>query len=301
MIEEVRSPAMYLKPEVIRQIGRLDLKAKYIVEGFISGLHGSPYDGFSVEFSEHRKYEPGDEISAIDWAVYGRTDRYYVKKFRAETNMQCFLVVDASASMNYATAGITKFDYAVGVAAALAYLMIKQNDPVGLITFSDRVRSLIPPRSRRSHLYAILEHLAKLKTTGQTSIGGSMHEVAELVRRRSMVIVFSDFLEGLDTLLPALHHLAFKRHDIVLFHVLDHAEVTLPFDDLATFTDLETGERLIADPESVRTGYLNALNRHLEDLRSRAGDARIDYVLMDTATPYDKALSAFLINRRARA
>jgi len=301
LAEEAKSPSMYLKPEVIRQIERLDLKAKYIIEGFISGLHGSPYHGFSVEFSEHRKYEPGDEINTIDWSVYGRTDRYYVKKFRAETNMQCYLVVDSSPSMNYSTGGITKFDYSVGIAAALAYLMIRQNDPVGMVTFSNRVRGFLPPRSRRSHLNVILEHLAKLRPTGQTRVGDSLHEIAELIRRRSMIIVFSDFLEELDSIVPALHHLAFKRHDIILFHVLDHAEVTLPFDDLATFTDVETGEKLVADPAAVRTHYLQALDRHLEALRMRAGEARIDYLLMDTATPYDKALSTFLLNRKARS
>jgi len=299
-MDEARSPSSYLKPEVIRQIGRLDLKAKFIIEGFISGLHGSPYHGFSVEFSEHRKYEPGDEPNTIDWSVYARTDRYYVKKFRAETNMQCLVVVDASPSMNYATGGLTKFDYSVGIAAALSYLMIRQCDPVGLVTFSDRVRGYIPPRSKKSHLYAILEHLAKLKPTGQTAIGHSLHEVAQLVRRRSMIIVFSDFLEPLDQLMPALHHLAFKRHDIILFHVLDHAEVALPFDDLATFADLETGAKLVADPASIREHYLRALNEHLDTLRERAGEARIDYVMLDTATPYDKALSTFLLNRSAR-
>ncbi len=300
-MDEIKSPASYLKPEVIRQIERLDLKAKYIIEGFISGLHGSPFHGFSVEFSEHRKYEPGDEINTIDWSVYGRTDRYYVKKFRAETNMQCHLVVDASPSMNYSTGGLTKFDYAVGIAAALAYLMIKQNDPVGLITFADRVNSYIPPRARRSHLYAILQHLAKLKPTGQTSVGDSIHEIAEIIKRRSMVIIFSDLLEDPDSIVRALHHLAFKRHDIILFHIMDHSELTLPFDDLCTFTDIETNQRLVADPAAVRRHYLDALNEHVETLRARSGEARIDYTLLDTTTPYDKAISTFLLNRKARA
>ncbi len=288
----------YLRPEVIRQIDRLDLKAKFIVEGFISGLHGSPYHGFSVEFSEHRKYEPGDPPQTIDWALYGRTDRYYVKKFQAETTMNVFVVVDSSPSMDFKTGELTKFDYSVGIAAAMSYLAMKQNDPVGLVTFADRVRGFIPPKCRRAHLMAILQTLAKLKPTGRTQIAASLHEVAELIKRRSMVIVFSDFMEDLDAVVGALHHLAFKKHDIILFHVMDHAELELPFDDLSTFSDIETGERLIADPAVIRKGYREALNAHIEALRDRSGEARIDYVMLDTATPYDKALSAFLQARQ---
>ena len=298
MTMEAKSPVSYLRPEVVRQIERLDLKAKFIVEGFISGLHGSPFHGFSVEFSEHRKYEPGDPPQTIDWALYARTDRYYVKKFQAETNMNVFVVVDSSPSMDFRTGELTKFDYSVGIAAAMAYLAIRQNDPVGLITFSDRVRTFIKPKCKRSHLLSILMTLARLKPIGQTRIAASLHEVAELVRRRSMVIVFSDFLEPLDELLPALHHLAYRKHDIILFHVLDHAEIDLPFDDLSTFADLETGERLVAAPAVVRKGYRQAIADHVESLRARASEARVDYVLLDTANPYDKALTAFLAARQ---
>lgn len=295
---EARSPAAYLKPEILRQIGRLDLKAKFIVEGFISGLHGSPLHGFSVEFSEHRKYEPGDPLPTIDWALYGRTDRYYVKKFQAETNMEVHLVVDASPSMDFATGELTKFDYSVGIAAALAYLAVKQGDPVGLITFAEGIGTRVPPRCKRSHLMALLSELARLRPSGRTDIAASLHAVAELVKRRGMVVVFSDFLEPVERLLPALHHLAFRRHDIILFHVLDHAEVELPFDDLSTFRDLESGERLVTDPATVRRRYLDALSEHVETLRRRAAEARIDYLMLDTATPYDKALMTFLMARR---
>lgn len=298
MQDAANKAVSYLRPEVIRQIERLDLKAKFIVEGFISGLHGSPFHGFSVEFSEHRKYEPGDPPQTIDWALYARTDRYYVKKFQAETNMNVFVAVDSSPSMDFKTGELTKFDYSVGIAAAMSYLAIKQNDPVGLVTFSDQVRSFVPPKCRRAHLLAILSTLAKLKPTGRTQIAESLHEIAELVKRRSMIIIFSDFLEELDPLVSALHHLAFRKHDIILFHVLDHSELTLNFEDLSSFADLETGERLIAEPGVIRKGYLDALNAHIEELRRKSGEARVDYVQLDTSTPYDKALMAFLMARQ---
>lgn len=297
MAETTKSAADYLKPEVIRRIERLDLRAKFVVEGFLSGLHGSPFHGFSVEFSEHREYEPGDPLKDLDWALYGRTDRYYLKKYEAETTMSVYVVVDASPSMDYASGDVSKFDYSVGLAAALSYLAIRQNDPVGLVTFNDRVRTCIPPRARRSHLMTVLSTLAKTRPEGRTRIGSSLHEVAELVKHRSMVLVFSDFLEPMEDLLPALHHLAFRRHDIVLFHVLDPAELGLPFDDLSTFTDMENGERLIVDPAAARRRYLEEVGLHNETLKRRAMEARLDYVRLDTATPYDRALTAFLMAR----
>lgn len=298
MTEGAKSVVDYLKPEVIRRIERLDLRAKFVVEGFISGLHGSPFHGFSVEFSEHREYEPGDPLKDMDWALYGRTDRYYLKKYQAETTMSVYVVVDASPSMDFTTGDVTKFDYSVGIAAALSYLAIRQNDPVGLVTFSDRVRAFIPPRSRRSHLMTVLSTLAKTRPEGRTRIGASLHEVAELVKHRSMILVFSDFMEPLEDLLPAIHHLAFRHHDIVLFHVLDPAELDLPFDDLSTFTDMESGERLIVDPAAARRRYREAVDEHNETLRRRALEAKLDYVRLDTATPYDRALTAFLLARR---
>jgi uncharacterized protein (DUF58 family) len=297
-MNEARSPAQYLRPEVIRQISRLDLKARFIVEGFISGLHGSPFHGFSVEFSEHRKYEPGDPLQTVDWALYGRTDRYYVKKFQAETNMDVTLVVDASPSMDFRSGEMTKFDYAVGIAAALAYLAVRQNDPVGLVTFSDGVHLHLPPRCKKSHLLAILSRLARLKPSGQTDLAGSLHAVAELVKRRGMVIVFSDFMDDVEKIVPALHHLAFRRHDIILFHVLDHAELELNFDDLSSFRDLETGQRMLVDPGVVRRRYREALQEHIDGLKRRAAEAKIDYLMLDTSTPYDKALTAFLMARQ---
>src|SRR5579885_3919799 len=189
------APEKYLRPEVIRQVGRLDLRARFIVEGFLAGLHASPYHGFSVEFSEHRKYVPGDDVRDIDWNVYAKTDKYYVKKFQAETNVTGYLVMDLSASMAYTyRQELTKFDYAICLAAALGYLMIHQQDPVGLVTFDTRIQTSLPPRSKRTHLGAILSILANLKPTGETAVGPALHQLASMIRGKSLVMIFSDLL-----------------------------------------------------------------------------------------------------------
>lgn len=290
----------YLKPEVIRRIARLDLKARFIVEGFLSGLHSSPYHGFSVEFSEHRKYEHGDEIATIDWAVFGRTDRFYVKKFRAETNTQCHLVVDTSPSMAYGYRGMTKLDYAICLAGALGFLMVKQQDPVGLVTFGEGMNGYLPPKAKRGHLVNLLSHLARVRPSGRTEVARSLHETADLLRRRGLVVVISDLLEDPEAIAKGLHHLAFRRHDIIVFHVLDEAEVAFPFEDLAHFEDMETGERITVDPEAVRAAYRGQVREMIAALRDRCGEARIDYVQLDTSMPFDRALMSFLLARARR-
>jgi uncharacterized protein (DUF58 family) len=296
----VPSAEQYLKPDVIKHIAQLDLRARFIVEGFISGLHDSPYHGFSVEFSEHRKYEPGDELSWIDWAVFARSDRFYVKKFKAETNTQCHLVMDISPSMGYVYEGMTKLDYATCIAAALGFLMIGQQDPVGLITFDEKVRSAIAPRCKRGHLSALLGHMSRVKPSGKTNISKALHEVAEMVRKRGMVIIFSDFLEDPAEVIKSLHHMAFRKHDIIVFHVLDASEAKFPFEDFATFQDIETGDTLQVDPAAVRTTYLQQLHEMIETYRRRCSEANIDYVQLDTSMPFDKALMSFLLARKAR-
>ncbi len=290
----------YLKPEVIRQIARLDLKARFIVEGFLSGLHSSPYHGFSVEFSEHRKYEPGDEISTIDWAVFGRTDRFYVKKFRAETNTQCHLVVDTSPSMAYGYRGMTKLDYGISLAAALGFLMVQQQDPVGLVTFGEGMTGYLPAKAKRGHLISLLTHLARIKPEGRTEIARSLHDTAELLKRRGLVVIISDLLEDPETIAKGLHHLAFRRHDMIVFHVLDEAEVTFPFEDYAHFQDMETGERMTVDPEGIRAAYRNQVREMIAALKEKCGEAKIDYVQLDTSMPFDRALMSFLLARSRR-
>ncbi|MBI5367782.1 MAG: DUF58 domain-containing protein [Planctomycetes bacterium] len=284
----------YLLPEVVAQVARLDLKARFIVEGFISGLHASPFHGFSVEFSEHRKYEPGDEVSTIDWGLWGRTDRYYVKKYKAETNAACHLVVDVSPSMGHRYAGMTKLEYATTLAAALALIMIGQQDPVGLITFDRKVKSVVQPRSKRSQLPLLLAELSKVTPGEQTDVGAALHEVADIVRHRGFVMIFSDLLADRDRALDGLHHLAFRKHDLILFHILDAAEAKFPFEEYAHFEDVETGETVTADPQAVRDDYLARVREFIEGYRKACSDVRVDFVSVDTSTPFDKALTSFL-------
>lgn len=289
----------YLNPEVIRKVARLDLKAKFIVEGFISGLHGSPFHGFSVEFSEHRKYTPGDEIQTIDWAVYARTDKYYIKKFQAETNLNCYLLLDISESMNYGTIeGNSKLDYAKCLVAALAYLMIHQQDPVSLITFDTKIQTFLPPKSKRSQLSHILTQLNRAHSTQQTDIASVIHSVAQLIRHRGLVVLFSDLLEDTDRLLSALHRLKFGGHDMIVFHILDHSEVHFPFDHTANFIDPETNESMTVDPKAIREEYLKEIQNFLGTLRKEMNLLHVDYVPLHTGTPFDEALVSFLMNRK---
>ncbi len=296
------SAEKYLRPEVIRQVSRLDLRAKFIVEGFISGLHASPYHGFSVEFSEHRKYVPGDDPKEIDWNVYAKTDKYYIKKFRAETNLQGYLVMDLSKSMDYTyRQQLTKFEYSICIAAALGYLMIHQQDPVGLVTYDTAVRAFLPPKSRRSQLGTILGVLSNLKPSGTTDMAASLHQLASMIRTKSLVILFSDLLRNDFTqVLHSLHHLRHKGNEVILFHVLDEAEVKFPFKDLIIFEEPESLLKETYDADSIRTDYLQELHKFQEQYRSECFKANIDYVPVDTSMGFDKALMEYLINRQRR-
>ncbi len=291
----------YLKPEVIRQIKRLDLRAQFIVKGFLQGLHASPFHGFSVEFSEHRKYTPGDDPQDIDWLVYAKTDKYYVKKFEAETNITGYLVMDLSRSMGYTyRQELTKFDYAICLAAALCYLMIHQQDPVGLITFDEKIRSSLPPRARRSHLGNVLSLLANLKPEGKTDVAQSLTQVAAMLRHASLVMVFSDLLAEPEPILHALHRLRHGGHDVILFHVLDEAEVKFPFDGMVELEDPEDHRRLQIDATGFRTDYLEEVEAFRETYRRECFGAGIDYVGLDTSMQFDRALTEYLVNRRGR-
>ncbi|WP_435018883.1 DUF58 domain-containing protein [Tundrisphaera sp. TA3] len=291
----------YLKPEVIRQVSRLDLRAKFIVEGFISGLHASPFQGFSVEFSEHRKYTAGDNIADIDWAVFAKTDRFYIKKFQAETNLTGYLVMDLSASMGYTyRQELTKFEYGVSLAAALGYLMIHQQDPVGLIAFDQEVRQSLAPKSKRTQLGNILSLLAKLAPTGETAIGKSLMQVAGMLRHRSLVMLFSDLLGDVDVTYRALHRLRHAGHDVIVFHVLDEAEAMFPFNGMVELEDNETGELLQVDADAVRADYVEAVAGFQAGFRKECAGARIDYVPVHTGMPFDKALMGYLHSRQAR-
>jgi uncharacterized protein (DUF58 family) len=291
----------YLRPEVIRQVARLDLRAKFIVEGFLSGLHASPFHGFSVEFSEHRKYVPGDDLKDLDWSVYAKTDKYYLKKFQAETNVTGYLVMDLSASMAYTfRQELTKFDYAICLAAALGYLMIHQQDPVGLVTFDTAIRASLPPRSKRTQLGSMLALLANLKPAGKTDVATCLHQLASRIRSKSLVMLFSDLLTDPAPVLQSLHHLRHRGNEVILFHVLDEAEVHFPFEGVIEFEDVEEEGKLTLDARGMRSDYMNAVAEFREVYRRECAKANIDFVAMDTSVGFDKALMEYLLQRQKR-
>src|SRR5437667_6475749 len=278
----MNSTKKYLRPEVIRQVARLDLRAKFIVEGFLAGLHASPFHGFSVEFSEQRKYVPGDDLKDLDWNIYAKTDKYYLKKFEAETNLTGYLVMDLSASMAYTyRQELTKFEYGICLAAALGYLMIHQQDPVGLVAFDTKIRSSLPPRSKRTQLANVLAILANLQPTGQTDIASCLHQLAALVRGKSLIMVFSDLLVDPEPVIQSLHHLRHRGHEIILFHILDEAEVHFPFEGVVEFQDVEEERKLTLDARNMREDYLQSLGEFQENYRRECARANIDYVPMD--------------------
>ena len=291
----------YLKPEVIRQIARLDLRAQFIIKGFLQGLHASPFHGFSVEFSEHRKYSQGDDPADIDWLVYAKTDKYYVKKFEAETNLTGYLVMDLSASMAYShEQELTKFEYSICLAAALCYLMIHQNDPVGLITFGEKIVNSLAPKSKRAQIGNILSVLAKLEPEEKTDIGNSLNQLAAMLKHSSLVMIFSDLLADPDEVLASLRRLRHGGHDVILFHVLDQAEVAFPFEGLVELEDPESGETIEVDADAYRSEYLEEIDEFRTRYARECRQIGIDYVPLDTSMQFDRALTEYLTNRRNR-
>jgi uncharacterized protein (DUF58 family) len=291
-------PARFLDPEVLARIGSLELLARAVVEGFISGLHRSPFTGFSTEFTEYRQYNPGDDLRYLDWRLLGRTDRYFIKKYRADTNTQCHLLVDTSASMRYSTRGrVTKLQYAQFLAASLAYLLGRQQDAVGLVAFDQRVHTHVPARNRTGHLRTIFGQLSLLEAGGETRLAESLHELAELLTRRGIVVLISDFYDQPERLQSAFQHLRFKGHDVVAFHVLDKNEVEFDFDDpVLLLEDAETQEQMPVLPDVIVGGY----RKHIEEMRHCAAANRVDYELITTEQPLEFALFSFL-SKRARA
>ncbi len=289
----------YLKPEVIRQISRLDLQAQFIVKGFLQGLHASPLHGFSVEFSEHRRYAPGDNPDDIDWLVYAKTDKYYIKKFEAETNITGYLVMDLSASMAYShEQELTKFEYSICLAAALCYLMIHQNDPVGLITFGERIVDSLAPKSKRQQIGNILSILAKLQPHDKTDVAQSLCQLAAMLKHSSLVMIFSDLLVDPEPVIAALRRLRHGGHDVILFHVLDQAEVAFPFEGLVELRDPESGAVIEIDADGYRSDYLDEIEAFRSLYKRECLQSSIDYVPLDKIMQVDRALNEYLVNLR---
>jgi uncharacterized protein (DUF58 family) len=297
----VRAVEEYLKPEVVRQIARLDLRAQFIVRGFLQGLHSSPYQGFSVEFSEHRRYAAGDDPKNIDWLVYAKTDKHYIKKYQAETNITGYLVIDTSGSMAYSyRQSLTKLDYSISLAAALCWLMVHQQDPCGLMVFAEKLQASLPARSRRSQIAQVLSVLSKIRPEGGTEIAKSLVQVAAMLRHRSLVMVFSDLLADPAPIRESLLRLRHRGHDVILFHVLDEAEVTFPFSGMVELTEPERRDRLVIDADAARQGYVAAVEAFRDEYRRTCLQAGIDYVPLDTGMQFDKALTEYLVSRRNR-
>ncbi|MEQ1903565.1 MAG: DUF58 domain-containing protein [Pirellulaceae bacterium] len=291
----------YLKPNVINQIQRLDLRAQFVVKGFLHGLHASPLHGFSVQFSEHRRYAHGDDPKNIDWRVFAKTDKYYIKKYEAETNLNGYLIMDLSHSMDYTyRQELTKFDYAICLAAALTYLMVMQQDPVGLITFNDAVRESLAPKAKRAQLSNILSVLARTRPAGRSNFAKCSQQIGSMLRQRSLLMIFSDLLMDDPADLEMLFQLSYAGHDIILFHIMDEAEVHFPFRGTFKFTDPETQSELDTDASGVRESYLHAVQEFRDDLKRRSQKAGVDYLPLDTSMQFDKALTEYLIHRRLR-
>ena len=294
--------AGYLDPETASRLGRLDLIARLVVEGFITGLHRSPYHGFSVEFSEHRPYMPGDPLRDLDWKALARTDRLYVKRYEEETNLKACLAVDVSGSMAFAGEGrVSKFRYACCLAAALSYLMLRQRDAVGLALFRDGLLSLVPPRSVSSHLNVLLRQLSAAEPGPGTALAPGFHDLAERLSRRGLVVVLSDLLDDPEEILGGLRHFRHRGHEVLALQILDPRELDLDFRRTETrFVDLEDAEggSIVTQPWHVQESYRAAVESLLGRYRRGCAEAGVDYALMDTATPFDAALSRYLVRRR---
>ncbi len=286
-----------LDPLVLAKISSLILRARFVVEGVLTGLHRSPHHGQSIEFAEHKEYSPGDDLRHIDWKVYGKSDKYYVKQFEEETNLKGYILLDASGSMGYRSNKISKLDYGITLAASLAYLMLKQLDAVGLLTFNEREGSYIPPRARSSHLQAILQVLEGLEPGSRTDLAKVLNNLAEKVRRRALVILISDLFDEADRVLDALKQFRHRKNEIIIFHILDPDEIEFPFKDLTVFLGMEGEGQILADPRGMKVTYQREIRSFIEKYRQVCLGNGIDYCLIKTSTPLDQALTEYLAKR----
>lgn len=293
-------PSALLDPRALAKIARMELVARQVMDGFVQGMHRSPHVGFALDFAQHRAYVPGDDVKRIDWRAYAKADRYYIKQYEVTTNLRATMVLDASGSMAYRGTqdAMSKFRYGQFLATCLSYLVLRQQDAAGLVTFDNQVRDYIPARSAPSHLMTITSALDKTQAGNESAIAPLLHQVAERVQRRGMVIVISDFFDQAEPLIEAFHHLKHKRHEVVLLQVMAHDELTFPFRKFSEFEDLErAGERLRLDPAVMRAQYLENVAAHLKAVREGANKLAISHELLDTSEPFDQALLGVLARR----
>src|SRR3954468_16743257 len=292
-----------LEPHVLQRISKMELMARQVMDGYVQGMHKSPHVGFALDFAQHRQYVPGDDTRRIDWRVFAKHDRYYIKQYEVTTNLRCHLVVDASGSMAYKGAGdtISKFRYAQFVAAALSYIVLHQQDSAGLVTFDNKVRSFIPPKSSPSQLMRILRTLDATTAEGESGIAPILHEVAERIDRRGMVVIISDLYDKADALIEAMHHLRHKRHEVVLMQVMANDELEFPFRKWSLFENLErSADRLKLDPALMRATYLENLGNHQRAIKEGIAKLHVQHLLLNTSQPFDDALATYLARRMGR-
>jgi len=292
------SKSKFLDPKLIARLDNMSLKASLVVEGFIVGLHKSPYHGFSVEFSEHRSYTIGDEIRHIDWKLWGKTDKYFIKQFEEETNLKSYILLDQSKSMDYKSEQVSKLEYGQILSASLAYLMLKQQDAVSLTLFDNAIKSHIPPRSKNSHLNLLLSKLENVKAESKTKISKILHETADTINKRGLIILISDLFDDPEDVISGLKHFRYKGHEVIVFHILDVQEIELDFSENICFEDMETGERIITDPRHIREEYKSAINDLCIYYKNKCRERKIDYVPIHTNQKLDIALSEYIIKRK---
>ncbi len=310
----------FLIPSVVARLANIELKAKFVVQGFIAGLHKSPYHGFSVEFAEHRQYTPGDDLRYLDWKLLARTDRYYIKQYEEETNLKAYIFLDVSRSMSFTSKeffgekkkkfhkkdkiqevsnGISKLEYASYLAASLAYLMILQRDAVSLVTYDEKIKTYIPPHSTKTNLRLILKELQNIKPTSKTSTATSLNAIAEKIKRRGLIIIISDFFDNQSDVINSFKHFRYEKNEVIVFQILDVAEKNFLFDDVAYFKDMETGEEIYIQSSQIKESYNKLLESFLNKYRSECIKNNIDYELLTTSTPFDVSLLKYL-NKRMR-
>ncbi|MGB5848996.1 MAG: DUF58 domain-containing protein [Ignavibacteriaceae bacterium] len=288
-----------LDPSIIPKINSLELRARFVVEGFMVGLHKSPYHGFSVEFTQHRPYMQGDGLKDVDWKVYGKTEKFYIKQYEEETNLRSYILLDVSKSMQFSSGNnVSKLEYASTLAAALSYLMMKQQDAFGLTLYSDRIVQYLPPKATKSYLRQILKSLVSVKASNTTNTAACLNSVAEKIKRRGLVIIISDLFDDIESVISALKHFSYQKNEIIVFQILDPIERNFAFGRDAIFKDMESEEELTTQPYQIQKAYKVAIEEFIGKIKSECLDSKIDFNIIETSTPFDKALMSYIQKRR---